>query len=401
MSTSSSAPSESPPLSLLLIVILGAIAALTPLAIDMYLPAMPSIAADLGVSAGSVQMTLTAYTAGFAIAQLIHGPLADSYGRRPVLIIGTILFAICAVIGALVDGIESLMYIRVLQGVAGAASSVVIQAIVRDMFDKEDFARTMAFITLVMTVAPLAAPMIGGHLAVWFGWRSIFWLLAVFSVLIILAILWKIPETLKEENREPFKLSTSFRNYLSLFKNPVSLGLIFSGAFSFAGMFAFLTAGSFVYIDLYHVSVSSFGYLFGLNIVFLIVMTTLNGRLVKKMGSHNMLKFGLSIQLFAGLLMVLGQWLQWGLWGTVVPVVLFVGCISTIGSNSMALLLSHYPKMAGTASSLAGTLRFGTGSLIGVGIAMLPSDSAWPMVGAMTACSILSFGCYFVFGRKA
>ncbi|RYU71173.1 Bcr/CflA family multidrug efflux MFS transporter [Aliivibrio finisterrensis] len=401
MSTSSSASPEVPTLNLLLIVILGAIAALTPLAIDMYLPAMPSIAADLGVSAGSVQMTLTAYTAGFAIAQLIHGPLADSYGRRPVLIIGTILFAVCAVIGALVDSIESLMYIRVLQGVAGAASSVVIQAIVRDMFDKEDFARTMAFITLVMTVAPLAAPMIGGHLAVWFGWRSIFWLLAVFSVLIIFAILWKIPETLKEENREPFKLRSSLRNYLSLFKNPVSLGLIFSGAFSFSCMFAFLTAGSFVYIDIYGVSVQNFGYLFGLNIVFLIIMTTLNGRIVKRAGSHNMLKLGLSIQLFAGILMMIGQWLGWGLWGTVIPVVLSVGCISTIGSNSMALLLSHYPKMAGTASSLAGTLRFGTGSLVGVGIAMLPSDSAWPMVGAMTACSILSFGCYFVFGRKA
>ena len=312
MSSSASDLSEAPKLSLLLVIILGAISALTPLAIDMYVPAMPSIAADLGVSAGSVQMTLTAYTAGFAIAQLIHGPLADSYGRRPVLIIGTVLFAICAVIGAQVDGIESLMYIRVLQGIAGAASAVVIQAIVRDMFNKEDFARMMSFITLVMTIAPLVAPMIGGHMAVWFGWRSIFWLLAIFAVLTIFAILWRIPETLAEENRSPFRLMTSFRNYRSLFKNPVSLGLIFSGAFSFAGMFSFLTAGSFVYIDIYGVSVSNFGYLFGLNVVFLIVMTAINGRMVKKMGSHNMIKFGLSIQLFAGILMMVGQLLNWG-----------------------------------------------------------------------------------------
>jgi len=401
MSSAETALSEPPKLSIQLVIILGAISALTPLAIDMYVPAMPSIASDLGVTSGSVQMTLTAYTAGFAIAQLIHGPLADSYGRRPVLIIGTVLFAICAVIGALVGGIESLMYIRVLQGVAGAASAVVVQAIVRDMFNKEDFARMMAFITLVMTVAPLVAPMVGGHMAVWFGWRSIFWLLAGFAVLIILAILWRIPETLTEENRSPFRLMTSLRNYRSLFKNPVSLGLIFSGAFSFAGMFSFLTAGSFVYIDIYGVSVSNFGYLFGLNVVFLIIMTTINGRIVKKMGSHNMVKLGISIQLFAGILMVVGQLLDWGLWGTVAPVVLFVGCISTIGSNTMGLLLSHYPKMAGTASSLAGTLRFGTGSLVGACIAMFPSDSAWPMVSSMAACSILSFGCYFVFGRKA
>jgi DHA1 family bicyclomycin/chloramphenicol resistance-like MFS transporter len=179
------------------------------------------------------------------------------------------------------------------------------------------------------------------------------------------------------------------------------MGLIFSGAFSFAGMFAFLTAGAFVYIDIYGVRPDEFGYLFGLNIVAMIIMTTINGRLVKKLGSHTMMRIGLIIQLVAGLGLLTGWVLDLGLWGTVPFVVMFIGTISTIGSNSMGLLLSGYPNMAGTASSLAGTLRFGTGSIIGAVVAAMPSDVVWPMIVVMTACSVLSVVFYWTLGRKA
>ncbi|BDU36727.1 Bcr/CflA family multidrug efflux MFS transporter [Vibrio nigripulchritudo] len=395
-------PSQTTPqLGLLLFIILGAIGALTPLAIDMYLPAMPTIAKDLGVTAGEVQMTLTAYTLGFASGQLLHGPLADSYGRRPVLLIGVTLFGLAAIVSASTNGIDALMTVRVAQGFAGAGAAAVIQAVVRDMFDREDFARTMSFITLVVTLAPLVAPMIGGHLAVWFGWRSIFWTLAIFSAIVIAAVLWKIPETLAPENRQPLNFRTSLRNYAKLFKNPVALGLNFSSAFSFSGMFVFLTAGSFVYIDLYHVSPDQFGYLFGLNIICMIAMTALNGRIVRKMGSHWMLKFGLAIQLIAGIGLFVGWLFDFGLWGIVPFVMLFVGTISTIGSNSMALLLSGYPTMAGTASSLAGTLRFGIASIMGAAVAMMPSDSEIPMIMMMFLCAVLSALFYWTLGRKA
>ena len=392
---------QQPQLGLLLFLILGAIGALTPLAIDMYLPAMPTIAKDLGVTAGEVQITLTAYTAGFALGQLLHGPLADSYGRKPVLVIGVALFGIASVVSATTEGIDALTYVRAAQGFAGAAAAVIIQAVVRDMFDREDFARTMSFVTLVMIVAPLIAPMIGGYLALWFGWRSIFWVLAIFAVIVIAAVVWKIPETLPVENRQPLRFKTTMRNYFRLCRNPVAMGLIFSGAFSFAGMFAFLTAGSFVYIDVYGVRPDLFGYLFGLNIVAMILMTSINGRIVKKVGSHVMLKASLTIQLLAGLGLFAGWYLDLGLWGIVPFVMLFIGTLSTIGSNSMGLLLSGYPNMAGTASSLAGTLRFGTGSVIGAVVAMLPSDSAGPMAIVMAICSILSALLYWTLGKKA
>ncbi|KII79467.1 Bcr/CflA family multidrug efflux MFS transporter [Vibrio renipiscarius] len=393
--------SNAPQINFILFLVLGAIGALTPLAIDMYLPAMPTIARDLGVGAGEVQITLTAYTAGFAIGQLFHGPLADSFGRRPVLILGVVLFGIASVVSATTNGIDALTWVRTAQGFAGAAAAVVIQAVVRDMFDREDFARAMSFVTLVITIAPLIAPMIGGYLAIWFGWRSIFWVLAAFAAIVIVLVLWKIPETLPTENRQPLRIATTLRNYVRLCRNPVAMGLVLSGAFSFAGMFAFLTGGSFVYIDIYGVRPDQFGYLFGLNIVAMIIMTSINGRLVKKVGSHAMLRFGLWVQLFAGIGLFIAWTMDLGLWGIVVFVVLFIGTISTIGSNSMGLLLSGYPTMAGTASSLAGTLRFGIGSIIGAIVAALPNGVAWPMIVVMTACSLLSAAFYWLYGRKA
>ncbi len=152
MTNQSQAVSQSQ-ISLFLFAVLGAIGALTPLAIDMYLPAMPTIARDLGVDAGAVQFTLTAYTAGFALGQLIHGPLADSFGRRPVLLLGVLFFGLAAVVSATTNGIDALTYVRTAQGFAGAAAAVIIQAVVRDMFDREDFARAMSFVTLVITIA--------------------------------------------------------------------------------------------------------------------------------------------------------------------------------------------------------------------------------------------------------
>ncbi|MFC3022834.1 Bcr/CflA family multidrug efflux MFS transporter [Vibrio zhugei] len=388
-------------IGLLMFIVLGSIGALTPLAIDMYLPAMPNIAKDFGVTSGAVQVTLTVYTAGFAIGQLIHGPLADSYGRRPVMIVGTLLFMLAAMTCATAESVLELTFVRAAQGFAGAAAAVVIQAVVRDMFDREDFARAMSFVTLVVTLAPLLAPMLGGHLAVWFGWRSVFWVLTLFSVLVIALVLWKIPETLQPENRQPVHLMGTLRHYKTLLTNPQAMGLILSGAFSFSGMFAFLTAGSFVYIDLFHVTPNDFGYLFGLNIVALIIFTLVNSRLVKKVGSHAMLRFGLLVQLIAGIGLFVGWWLNLGLWGMVPFVMMFIGTISTIGSNSMGLLLSGYPHMAGTASSLAGTLRFGVGSLVGTLVAALPGGVQWPMIVVMSACSVLSGGFYWLFGRKA
>jgi DHA1 family bicyclomycin/chloramphenicol resistance-like MFS transporter len=389
-----------PKLGFIMFAVLGLLGALTPMAINMYLSAMPDIASDLASTASDVQLTLTVYLAGFAIGQMLYGPLADSFGRRPVLLTGVFVFAIAAALSAVATEIESLMYIRFIQGVAGAAAQVIILAIIRDMFEREDFAHVMSFVTLVITVAPLTSPSIGGYLAMWFGWRSIFWTLALLATVAIVLTLWRIPETLSTDNRQALHLGRTVRNYIDLFKNPFAMGLIWSGAFSFAGMFAFLTAGAFVYIDIFGVKPEQFGYLVGLNIIAMFIITTINGRLVKKMGTHTMLKLGLWTQLTAGIGLVLVWVLNLGLWSTVIFVALFIGTLSAINSNTMAILLSGYPSMAGTATSLAGTMRFGTGALVGAVVALLPNNEICPMIFSMAACGTLSIGFYWALGRK-
>ena len=373
-----------------LIILLGAVSALTPLAIDMYLPAMPAIAETLATNSHRVQATLAAYTGGFAVGQLLFGPLSDAKGRRPVLLGGMLVFGITAMLCAMAESVESLTWLRAAQGFAGAASAVVVQALVRDLFNREDFARTMAYITLVMTLAPLIAPMLGGHLAHWFGWRSIFWVLTGFTILIALFSSLKLPETLPLERRQPLHLVSIIRSYLRLLSTPEALGFMLCGAFSFAGMFAFLTGASFIYIELYGVSAQHTGYLFGLNVISLMLFTTLNGRWVRRLGSRTMLRVALSLQLLAGVMMPIGPLLGWGLWSVVAPIMLYVGVISTIGSNSMASLLSSLPNLAGTASSLAGTLRFGIAALAGAFVAMLPDSSPLYMLLTMSGCALLS-----------
>jgi len=380
-------------LSFLLIVILGSISALTPIAIDMYLPAMPSIAKEFSVSGGDIQITLTAYMAGFALGQLLHGPLADSFGRKPVLLMGTLFFMLASICSAMAPSIDLLVWTRIGQGFAGAAAAVVIQAIVRDMFEKEEFARTMSFIMLVMTLAPLVAPLAGGYMALWFGWRAIFWLIALIALLVMVAISFKIPETLAVEKRQPFRVRSVLYNYRSLIGSADAMLLIMMGALSFSGMFAFLTAGSFIYVELYAVSMQHVGYLFALNVISMMVMTAVNGRFVRSKGSQWMLSLGLRIQFIAAVLLLLGQLLDLGLWGVVLPVMLYTSCISTVGSNSMGILLSAYPGIAGTASSLAGTLRFGSAGLAAACISLLPAASSWPMVVVICCCASLSSSC--------
>ena len=385
----------------LLFILLGAIAAMTPLAIDMYLPAMPNIAKDLAVAESSVQMTLSVYIGAFAVGQLVHGPLADSFGRKPVLLVGIVFFAIASVFSAIVNSIETLMIARGFQGFAGAAVAVIIQAIVRDMFDREDFTRVMSFVTLIMTIAPLVGPLLGGHISVWLGWRAIFIILTVIAISIGIAVLRKIPETLSEKNKQSLRFGVVTRNYLSLFKDPVAMGLILCGSFSFSGMFAFLTAGSFVYIDVYGVKPDHFGYFFGFNIVAMMVMTSLNGRLVKKVGSHFMLRLGLAIQFLAGVGLFVSLLIGPEFWQLVLFIALYISTLSTIGSNASGLLLSHYPKMAGTASSLSGSLRFGISSLVGGLVAVFPASITLSMVAMMAFCAVASALCYYRFGRTA
>ncbi|HHK4128984.1 TPA: Bcr/CflA family multidrug efflux MFS transporter [Enterobacter roggenkampii] len=382
-----------------IVFILGLLAMLMPLSIDMYLPALPVISAQFGVPAGSAQMTLSTYILGFALGQLFYGPMADSLGRKPVILGGTLVFAAAAVACALAQTIDHLIIMRFFHGLAAAAASVVINALMRDIYPKEEFSRMMSFVMLVTTIAPLVAPMAGGAVLVWFSWHVIFWILALAALLASAMIFFFIDETLPVERRQKFHIRTTIGNFASLFRHKRVLSYMLASGFSFAGMFSFLSAGPFVYIELNHVSPQHFGYYFALNIVFLFIMTIINSRFVRRVGALNMFRAGLWIQFVMPIWLVVSAFLGVGFWALVVGVAAFVGCVSMVSSNAMAVILDEFPHMAGTASSLAGTFRFGIGAIVGALLSMATFTTAWPMLWAMAFCATSSILFYLYASR--
>ncbi|MBN4799143.1 Bcr/CflA family multidrug efflux MFS transporter [Enterobacter asburiae] len=382
-----------------IVFILGLLAMLMPLSIDMYLPALPVISAQFGVPAGSAQMTLSTYILGFALGQLFYGPMADSLGRKPVILGGTLVFAAAAVACALAQTIDHLIIMRFFHGLAAAAASVVINALMRDIYPKEEFSRMMSFVMLVTTIAPLVAPMAGGAVLVWFSWHVIFWILALAALLASAMIFFFIDETLPVERRQKFHIRTTIGNFASLFRHKRVLSYMLASGFSFAGMFSFLSAGPFVYIELNHVSPQHFGYYFALNIVFLFIMTIINSRFVRRVGALNMFRAGLWIQFVMAIWLVVSAFLGVGFWALVVGVAAFVGCVSMVSSNAMAVILDEFPHMAGTASSLAGTFRFGIGAIVGALLSMANFTTAWPMLWAMAFCATSSILFYLYASR--
>ncbi|KCU93778.1 bicyclomycin/multidrug efflux system [Salmonella enterica subsp. enterica serovar Cerro str. FSL R8-0235] len=399
--------------SFAIVFILGLLAMLMPLSIDMYLPALPVISAQFGVPAGSAQMTLSTYILGFALGQLIYGPMADSLGRKPVILGGTLVFAAAAVACALAQTIDQLIVMRFFHGLAAAAASVVINALMRDIYPKEEFSRMMSFVMLVTTIAPLMAPIVGGWVLVWLSWHYIFWILAIAAILASVMIFALIKETLPVERRQPFHIRTTIGNFAALFRHKRVLSYMLASGFSFAGMFSFLSAGPFVYIEINHVPPQDFGYYFALNIVFLFVMTIINSRFVRRVGALNMFRAGLWIQFAMAVWMVralnmfrAGLWIQfamavWGIgfWALVVGVAAFVGCVSMVSSNAMAVILDEFPHMAGTASSLAGTFRFGIGAIVGALLSLATFTSAWPMIWSIALCAACSILFYLYASR--
>ncbi|MFJ3292521.1 Bcr/CflA family multidrug efflux MFS transporter [Enterobacter asburiae] len=382
-----------------IVFILGLLAMLMPLSIDMYLPALPVISAQFGVPAGSAQMTLSTYILGFALGQLFYGPMADSLGRKPVILGGTLVFAAAAVACALAQTIDHLIVMRFFHGLAAAAASVVINALMRDIYPKEEFSRMMSFVMLVTTIAPLVAPMAGGAVLVWFSWHVIFWILALAALLASAMIFFFIDETLPVERRQKFHIRTTIGNFASLFRHKRVLSYMLASGFSFAGMFSFLSAGPFVYIELNHVSPQHFGYYFALNIVFLFIMTIINSRFVRRVGALNMFRAGLWIQFVMAIWLVVSAFLGVGFWALVFGVAAFVGCVSMVSSNAMAVILDEFPHMAGTASSLAGTFRFGIGAIVGALLSMATFTTAWPMLWAMAFCATSSILFYLYASR--
>ncbi|KNE78093.1 Bcr/CflA family multidrug efflux MFS transporter [Aggregatibacter actinomycetemcomitans] len=374
---------------------LGILSMLPPLSVDMYLPAFLNIAQDFQVSNDQVQHTLTSFAYGLALGQLFWGPFGDSFGRKPIILLGVTVAALAALILTQIHSIGNFTALRFIQGFFGAAPVVLVGALLRDLFDKNELSKMMSTITLVFMVAPLVAPILGGYIVYFFHWHAIFYVIAMMGLLSILLVFFVVPETHYKEKRIPLRLNIIARNFMALWKQKPVLGYMFAASFAFGGLFSFVTAGSIVYIGIYGIKPENFGYFFMLNIAVMIFGSFLNGRLVHKVGAETMLRVGLVVQFLSAIWLVLVVLLDLGFWAMAIGIAIFVGQNSLISSNAMASILEKFPNAAGSANSMVGSVRFGTGACVGSLVALMNMSSATPMLLTMVACSVMAVVCYY------
>ncbi|HJO91877.1 MAG TPA: Bcr/CflA family multidrug efflux MFS transporter [Victivallales bacterium] len=385
-----------------LILLLGILSMLTPMAIDMYIPALGKIAFDLNSNSTQIQFSLQTYLIGYAAGQFIYGPLSDSFGRRPILIIGIALFIITNIFIFMCYNGLFFNILRIFQGIGGASASVISITLVKDIFDRDKFARTMSIISLVMLCAPIISPTIGAHILIWFGWRYIFALLCIISLVALIAILLILPETRAKNKRKKFEFNQLLNNYGIVIKNKVALYYMLCNAFALSGVFCFITSGSLVYNKIYRLSPEIIGYLFGINIIFSFLFTILNSHLVCKLGSKNLFIMGLTIQLVSSITMCIFYTLHiFDIYGFVIGIGFYVGINTSIYSNAIACALQELPsEITGTAVALSGVLCFSVAPTIGSLLATFPVNSAMPMIFGMLLCSICSISLYILTEKR-
>ncbi|MCH4873621.1 multidrug effflux MFS transporter [Pseudomonas sp. TMW22091] len=372
------------------ILILGALSAFGPLAIDFYLPGFPAMATAFATDETQIQLTLAVYFLGLSIGQLIYGPIADRFGRRIPLLVGVGLFTVASLACALAPSLEWLIGARFVQALGGCAGMVLSRAIVSDKCDSVGAAKVFSQLMLVMGLAPILAPMLGGLLVNLYGWQSIFIVLTAFSALAALAVALGLPESLPDNvPRQP--LSGALRQYGRLLKDREFLGHALTGGIAMAGMFAYIAGSPFVFIKLYDVPAEHYGWLFGSNAAGFILVAQINARLLANRGPAFLLARTIWIYLAAGVVLLGVSALHTQqLWPLLIPLFVCIASLGCIIPNASACAMSGQGARAGSASAMLGCLQFsvaaGAASLVGV----LHNGTAMPMAMVITLCGVLA-----------
>lgn len=369
------------------LILCALLTALGPLSIDMYLPAFPALAADLGADIGSVQMTLGTFLIGLAVGQAFYGPVSDRFGRKAPLYVGLVLYVVAAAACALASDVDALMAWRFVQAAGSCAGVVVSRAMIRDRLEAHESARAFSSLMLVMGLAPILAPLAGGAVLAAFGWRAIFWVMAASGALVLLFVHLRLEESLDPARATPLHLGQVFRNYAGLLRDREFVGYSLCAGFAQSGMFAYIAGSPFVLIELHGIDPSHYGFVFGANALGLIGMSQANAALVRGRTLNQVLRVALFAPLLAGLLLAA---VNAGNVATL-PVLLicffvFMAALGCIMPNASALAMSHQGHRAGTASALLGTLQYGLGTLAGAAVSFWHDGTALPL-GVVMAIS--------------
>ena len=390
--TSAEAQSERTPWGL--VILLGSLTAMGPLAIDMYLPSLPSIGASLHASAGEAQATVSAFLAGMALGQLGYGPASDRLGRRGPLLFGVVVYVAASALCACAVSPAMLIGGRFVQALGACAGGVVSRAVIRDRFTHSETARMLSLMMLIMGLAPILAPLLGGALLGLGGWRLNFWFMASFGVIVGLVAAWRMLESRSEETTAHAATETPLQAYLALMREPRLVGYALAGALNGATLFTYIASSPDLLIKTYGIPASAFGWVFGLNAVGIIGSNQVNRYFLRRRTPDQIVaKSSLVAVGFAVLLMIAAMTGIGERWSVLPMLFLLLSTYGFMQGNTMAGALNVDPRRAGAISALMGAVSFGTGAVASAAAGWLHDGTPRPMAAVMLAALIGSALC--------
>ena len=374
-----------------IILILGALAALGPFAIDMYLPGFPAIAKDLRTDISHVALSLTSYFIGISVGQLIYGPLVDRFGRKKPLLIGLSLFIVAAIGCAFVPTVEWLIALRLLLALGGCVGMVASRAVVRDVFPVKDIPKVFSMLMLVMGVAPIIAPTVGGFVTAHLGWRYIFAVLSAIGLAVMLLIVFLLPESRGADPSMSLRPRRVLGEFLGVLKSPVFLTYAFAASTAQAGLFAYITGSPFVFMEIFGLSETHYGWVFGMNAFGFIAGSQFNNLMLRKRTSAQITLGAGAVQFVAGMLLLFGNYFGFlSASGSLILIFCYLFCLGVLSPNASALALAPFARNAGSASALMGSAQMAIGAIASVLISAFHNGTAIPMMGVMAGTTIIS-----------
>lgn len=383
-----------------LILILGSLTALSPFSIDMYLPGFPQIADSLHTTVERVTLSLSSYFIGLAFGQLLYGPLLDKFGRKKPLYAGLAIYLLAS-FGCLTAGsINMLIILRFVQAIGGCAASVAAVAMVRDLFPVSESARVFALLMLVVGASPMIAPTVGGYVTAVLNWRMIFLILALIAAVIFIAVVLALPDGYEPNHHLSLKPIPIIKGFWNVLKVPQFYTYTFAGAISFAGLFTYVSGAPMVFMKIYQVSGTTFGWIFaGLSVGF-IGSSQINNLLIKKFSSEQIIPVTLICQLLTGAVFLIGTVNGWlGLPGIIVMLFLQLSCVGIAAPNTSALSIAPFSRNAGTASSLLGSVQLGIGALASMAVGAFNTQNVIPLAAIMCGAALVACIVFFI-GRS-